>query len=121
MKVQPSASEPFSETFYATGFKVWIRCHPNGCEIELAVAPQAGVTYDSARLEVLLQPRGRDDLPWGSPLTLASESVPLAVFPGNRWQWGRLTLPGDWQPATLRRCHLRLTPHCRSEFNSPAP
>jgi hypothetical protein len=101
---QPST---FQQRYHRDRVRALLTCFVGSCGVDVCVLGKAAPT--SARLEVILQPRGRDGLPQGHARCLFEATV-LLYQDERRRASGYVRLPFHLDADVLRHCHLRITP-----------
>lgn len=104
---------PLEEAFYAAGKRGLLHCEGDYCSFDAGVEQPPRQRYDSAEVEVLLQPRTAEGLPMGRPTSVLRRTVRLSCLPGDRYAWARVMLPLALKPAVARACYYRISPRTR--------
>lgn len=102
------------EFFHAQGKRGYLHCRGDYCTFDVGVEQDSQPRYETADVEVLLQPRSTDGLPTGNPASLLRETVNLSGLPGDKFVWARLFLPTSLRSSVARECYYRVTPTRRA-------
>ena len=116
-----SANElELEQAFHAAGKRGLLHCVGENCTFDAGVEQPSHQRYDSAVVEVLLQPRSAAGMPFGRPTSIVRRTVRLSCLPGDRYAWARVMLPLALKPAVARDCYYRISPQTDADDEGEA-